>query len=96
MLNLRQVGVRIAVVHQRVQKLRRLPDALLAFVQAEVFLLLRHHIVERLVLMVQPVELRDTGSRLLVILAKLVLALAFLVAAGKKIVPFIHIFQGSI
>ena len=76
MLDLRQVGIRIAVVHQRVQKLRRLPDALLALVQAEVLLLFGYHVVERLVLMIQPVELRDSGSRLLVILTKLVFALA--------------------
>jgi hypothetical protein len=39
MFDLRQIGVRIAVVHQLIQKLRRLPDALLAFVQTEVLFL---------------------------------------------------------
>src|ERR1700722_3209723 len=96
MLNLRQVRVWIAVIHERVQKLGRLPDALLASVEAKVFLLFRHNIVVGLVLVIQPVELCYTGSCLLVILAKLVLALAFVVATGKKVVPLIHVLQGRV
>src|SRR5580692_8155987 len=67
----------------------RLPDALLTLVQAEVLPLFADHVVKGLVLMVQPVELRHTRSCLLIVLAELILALAFLVAAGEKIVPLI-------
>ena len=51
MLDLRQVRIRIAVVHQRIQT-PPLPDTLLALFSPK-YLLLRHHIVERSVLMIQ-------------------------------------------
>ena len=80
MFDLGQVGIRIAVVHQRIQKLRSLPEALLAFIEAEVLLLLRHDVVERLILMIQPIELSDPGVCLRVVLPKLLFALPFLIA----------------
>src|ERR1700733_1619800 len=91
MFNLSQVCVGVAIVDQGIEKLRRLPDALLTLVQAEVLPLFADHVVEGLVLMVQPVELRHTRSCLLIVLAELILALAFLIAAGEKIVPLIHV-----
>jgi hypothetical protein len=39
-LDLGQIGVGVAVIDERVEKLRRLPDALLSLVQAEVLFLL--------------------------------------------------------
>ena len=96
MLDLREVCVRIAVVDERIEKLGGLPNAFFAFIQAEVLFLFRHDIVERLVLMVQPVELRDTWRCLLVILTKLGLALPLLITASQEVIPFVNIFQRCI
>jgi hypothetical protein len=82
MLNLREIGIRITVIDERIQKLSRLPDTFLAFVQAKILLLFAYDIVERLELMIQSIELRDSGSGLLVVLTKLRLTLTLLVAAG--------------
>src|SRR5271170_7091705 len=96
MLDLGQVGIRIAVIDESIEKLGGLPDALLTFVQAEVLLLFRENVVDRLVLVIQPIKLGDPGVRFRVILPKLLLGLAFLVAAGKKLIPLFHVFQWSI
>ena len=93
MFDLRQVGVRVAVVDQRVEKLRRLPDGLLALAEAEVLLLFAEHVVDGHVLVVEPVELGHTWRRGGVIDAKLFFTLAFLVAAGKEVVPLVEVMQ---
>ena len=56
-LDLREVGVGIAVVHQRVQEVERLPDVHLPPVERQVLALLRPHEIERLVRVVQAIEL---------------------------------------
>ena len=93
--HLRQVGVRIAVVDQRIQILTGLPDGLLAARQAEVFLLLAQDVRDGLLLVVDPIELRHPGIRLLVVLAKLFLRFAFLIAPFKKFVPVFETFHGG-
>src|ERR1700722_8612189 len=96
MFDLRQVGIGVAVVHQRIQKLRSLPDALLTSIQSEVLLLLRHHIIKCLILVVEPIELSNSRIGLRVVLPKLLFALPFLVAPCQEIIPFFHVFQRSI
>src|SRR5271165_812861 len=93
MFDLRQIGIGIAVIDQGIEKFRRLPDRLLAFLQAEVLLLLAEHIIHRLILVVQPVELGHAGIGLRIILAKLALRPAFLVAANQKLIPLLKIVQ---
>src|ERR1700727_4107439 len=96
MFNLGQVGVGVAVVDKRIEKLRSLPDTFLTFVQAKIFFLLRHHVVERLVSMIEAIKLGDTWSCFLVVLAKLVFGLPFPVSASQKVIPFVDIFQRSV
>src|SRR5438067_3622273 len=91
--DLGEVRVRIAVVDERIKEFSSLPNGLRALVETEVLLLLRHHIVERLVLVVEPVELGDFRRGLLVILPEFLLALPFLITASQKIVPLIHVLQ---
>ena len=57
--DLRQVGVGVTVVDQRVEELHRLPDPHLAMVLAQVLPLFRSDEVERLMAVIQPVELAD-------------------------------------
>ena len=94
MLDLGEIGVGIAVVDQRVEKLGRLPDGLLAPGQAEVLLFLAQHVVDGLVLVVQAVELGDAGRGGRVVHAELFLGPAFLVPAFEKLIPFFEIMQG--
>ncbi len=96
MFDLGEVGVGIAVVDQRVQKFGCFPDGLLALLQAEVFLLFAEHVVDRLVLVVEPVELGDAGGGGRVVLPELLLGFAFFVAAFKELVPLFKIVQGGI
>ena len=91
MLDLRQVRIRIAVVHQRIQKLRRFPNRLLSLVEAEVLFLLRQHINDSLILMVQTVELGDSGVSLGVVLPEFFFRLAFLVPAFEKFIPLLEV-----
>src|SRR5580704_473227 len=96
MLDLGQVRIWIAVIDQSIEKLRSLPYALLAFIQAEVLLLFRKNIVERLMFVIQPVKLRDPRVRLRVILPELFLGLTFLIASRKELIPLVHVFQWSV
>jgi UDP-glucose 6-dehydrogenase len=48
MLNLGEIGIRIALIDQRVQKLRGLPYALLPLVERKILLLLPEYEVEGL------------------------------------------------
>src|SRR6267154_634673 len=93
MLNLGKVGIRIAIVHQGVEEFGGFPDRLLPLPQAEVLLFLCQHIVDRHVLVVQAVELGDAGSHGCVVLAKLLFAFAFLIAALEELIPLIKILQ---
>src|SRR5580658_7627503 len=91
MLGLGQVGVGIAVIDQRVQKLRSLPNRLLALVEPEIFFLFAEDVVQRLVGMVEAVELGHAGICLSVVLAKLGFGLALLIAAFGELIQVIEI-----
>ncbi len=60
--DLRQRQVGVAVVNQTVQKIHRLPDAHLGFVQLSVFGLFGEDEIERLVGVIEPVQLFDRGA----------------------------------
>jgi hypothetical protein len=85
--DLGKVGVGIAVVHECVEVLERLPDSHAALVESAVFALFREHEVARLILMVQPVEFADAGRRRLVIPAEGFFLFAGFIAALYVIVP---------
>jgi len=90
-LNLAEVGVRVAVVDEGVKELGRFPDRLLADVEAEIFLLFAEDEVQGLVRVVEAVELGDAGVGLGVVVAELREILAFLVAAGNVIISIIEL-----
>ena len=69
-LDLAQVGVGVAVIHQRVQVLHGLPDAHPGLVPGQVFALLLEDEFARLVSVVQPVKLFDRGARFGAVIAK--------------------------
>src|SRR5262249_36728701 len=94
-LDLREIGVGIAIVHQRVQEFGGFPNRLAPALQAEAFLLLSQHVVLRLVLMVQPIELSHTGVGVGIILAKLVLRLPWPVATFEELIPLFQVFHWS-
>jgi hypothetical protein len=92
-LDLRDVGVRVTVVHQLIQELRSLPDPLLALAEREIFLLLLFDKRDRLMRVVQPVKFGDTSIRSRVIIAELRFRAALLISTGDKVVPLIDMPQ---
>ena len=64
MIDLREVDVRVAVVDDGVEELQRVPDAMPLPVARQVVGLLREHEVERLVRVVEAVELLHRVARL--------------------------------
>src|SRR5262245_46557388 len=96
MFNLREVGIRIALVNQRVEILGHLPDRLFAALQAAIFHLLLQHKVQRLVGVILAVELGDRGIGISVVVAELFFRLAGLIPALDKIIPILELLQGSI
>src|ERR1700761_8689123 len=93
MLDLSEVGIRITVVHQRIQKFGCLPNGLRPLLKTEISLLFIEDIVERLALMIRSIKLSDARSRGRVVNAKLFLRLALFVAALKKLVPLFQILE---
>src|SRR5450432_4814844 len=91
MLDLREVGVRVAVIDQRVEIFRRFPNAFLAPRQAEVLLLFTEHVVNRLLLVIQSVKFRHAGVGVRVILAEFGFGLALLVSTLEEVLPLIQI-----
>ncbi len=87
MLDLRQIRVGVAVIHQRIEKLRRFPNALLALLQSVIFLLFAEHEVEGLVLVVEPVEFGHTGHNGGIVDAKFRFRFALAIAARNKLAP---------
>ena len=61
-LDLGQVGIRVAVVDQRVEELHRLPDPHLPVIPRHVLPLLGQDEVQRLIPVIQPVELPHRGA----------------------------------
>jgi hypothetical protein len=92
-LDLREVGVRVAVIDESVEELGGLPNGLLTFLEGKVLLLFAEDVLNGLVLVVLAVELcyarRDGG----IILAEFFLAFALFVAAGEKTIPFFKVLK---
>ena len=100
---LRQVGVRVAVVDQRVEKFCRLPHPHLALAETEVLVPFLADKVERLFPVVESVKLAHRRAGLRLVVAKLFLGLfrigaderllvrRFRVPLLHKIVPFLQI-----
>src|SRR3954466_4010396 len=91
MLNLREISIGIAVVDQRVQILRCFPNAFLASLQTEILLLFSEDIIDRLVLMIESVELCHARIRLRVILPELGFRLPFLVSTLDEVIPLVDV-----
>jgi len=72
-LDLPEVEVGIAVVHERVHVLERLPHRHAPLVECLVLALLRAHEVERLVGVVQPVQLVDGRAGAFAVVAETLL-----------------------
>src|SRR6266699_2297473 len=93
MFDLGQIGVGIAVVHQRIQVLRHFPDTFLAPRQAAVFGLFSQHEIKSLASVVLTVELRHGGIGFRLVVAKLFFRFALTIAGGDKIVPIVQFLQ---
>src|SRR6266403_430421 len=91
--DLSQIGIGVAVVHQRVQILSHFPDTLLAPAQAAVFGLFLLYEVKRLLRVVLTVELRDGGVGFGLVVSKLLIRFALPIAGGDKLVPLVELFQ---
>ena len=76
MLDLRELRVGVAFVHQRVEKFHRFPNSHLGPVLGQKLLLFVQDEITRLVSMILPVELANTRGRDLAIIAKFVGLLA--------------------
>src|SRR5215467_9666780 len=87
MLYLRQVGVGIALVHQRVQILGHFPNALFPARQAAIFRFFLQHEIISLLGVVFPVELGDAGVGSGFVVTKLLFGLSLAIPGGNKIVP---------
>ena len=94
-LDLGEVRVRVAVVHERVEELHRPPDAHPPLVQREVVALLGADEVARLAGVVLAVELADAGAGELVVVAELLLRLLRRrrrgVAGLHEVVPVVQV-----
>jgi hypothetical protein len=96
MLNLGEVGIRIAVVDQGVEIVGHFPDALFAAVQGAILSLLFDDKIECLVSVILAVELGYGGIGVGLIVAELVLGLALAIADGDKVVPIVELLQRGI
>src|SRR5215472_12007260 len=92
-LDLAQVRVRIAFVHQRIQIFRHFPNTLLASDQAAVFGLFLQHKLQGLMGVILAVKLGDGRIGVSSIVAKLALRLSRLIASSYKIVPIIKLLE---
>src|SRR6266576_185117 len=77
MLDLAQVRIRIALVHQRIQ----------------VFRLFLQHEVQRLLRMILAVELRDRGIGISPVIPELLFGFSLLIASGYKIIPIVEFLE---
>ncbi len=94
MLDLSQVGIRVAVIHQRVEIVRHVPDALFAASEAGILVLLARNEIECLVGMVLAIELRNRGIGILLVIAEFFFRFALAITGGDEIVPFVQVFHG--
>ena len=93
MFDLGEVGVRVAIVHQRVQELSRIPDCFLPLVKSQVVRLFTHHIGDGLVGVILAVELSYAQCRGGVVVTEVLFSLPLLIAAFQKLIPIVEIFQ---
>src|SRR5262245_25223286 len=84
MLDLRQVGVGIAFVHQRVQILGHFPDALFPARQAAILRLFLQHEIIGLLGVVFAIELGDAGIGIGLVVTELFLGFSLAIAEGSN------------
>src|SRR5216684_27653 len=96
MLDLSQICIGVAVVHQRVQILSHFPDTFLAPVQVAVFALFLQYEVKRLLRVVLTIKLCDGGVGFGFIVPEFLFRFALPITGGDKIVPLVDLFQGRV
>src|SRR5262249_13102627 len=79
-LDLAQIDVGVAVVHERIEKLHRLPDAHAALAERQVLPLFRLYEIKRLVAVVEPIKLPDARPDVALMVTEVLL----LLRAGSK------------
>src|SRR5262249_11885170 len=92
-LDLRQVGVRVAVVHQGVEELHRFPNAHATLVQRQILRFFGTDESKRLVAMVELVEFSDARPSLGAVVAEFFLLLGR-VALPQEVVPIVEVGEG--
>src|SRR5437588_11994593 len=90
MLNLGEVCVRVTIIDERIQIVGRFPNAFLSPVELQIFSSLAEHEIHRLLSMVLPIKLGNTGIRISGVVTKLILRFTLPVAYGDKVVPFVE------
>src|SRR5208282_981817 len=93
MFDLGEIGVRVAVVHQRIQVIGGSPDAFLTPFELAKLLFLPEGKSQRLVRMIQPVELHNTRVSLLIIIAELRRIFSLPIPRRHEVIPLIDMFQ---
>ena len=92
-LDLRQLGIGVAVVDQGVEELHRLPDPHHPMVLGQVLPLLRPDEVERLIAVIQPVELADGRADVRPVIAERRLLAGLRIALPEERFPLVEIGQ---
>ena len=92
-LDLGQVGIGVAVVDQRVEELHRLPDPHLPLVLRQVLPLLGPDEVERLMSMIQPVELADARADIRPVIAERRLLIGLRIPFLQERFPLVQVSQ---
>ena len=95
-LDLGEIGIGVAVVHQGVQILGHFPNAFLVSIQAAIFRLLAEDKIKRLVGVVLTVKFRYGGIGVGLIVAEFLFRFAFTVAGGYKLVPLVQVLEGGV
>ena len=91
MLDLREIRIGVAVVHQRVEIVGSFPNAFFASIQLQVLIALFAHEIQGLMRVVLPVKFRHAGIGIGGVVAKLVRRLAFLITGTNEVIPFFNI-----
>src|SRR4051812_20664697 len=94
-LDLGQIGIGIAVVHQGVQEFHRFPDTHLATIQRTVLLLFAQHEIVSLVRVIKPVEFTHNRRGGIVVFSEAFLIFAGLVTVGNSILPLAETLERS-
>jgi hypothetical protein len=96
MLDLSEIGVGVAVVHQCVQILGHFPNALLISIQATIFRLLAQDKIKRLVGVVLTIKLRYRGIGVGLVIAEFLFRFTLTIAGGYEVVPVVQLLERGI